>query len=79
MRTSEVGVFVLRRCLAPMSVYLANGEALMKSKMCLLGTSAAVLALFALSSLVYPAGASAQAVAGLGAVEIGRASCRERV
>ncbi len=68
MRTSEVGVFVQRRCLAPMSVYLANGEALMKSKMCLLGTSAAVLALFALSSLVYPAGASAQAVAGLGAV-----------
>ncbi len=70
-----MGTPITRYCLALMATlllasrapYRANREAFMNSKMRLFGTLAAVLALFALFSLVHPAGAFAQAVAGLGA------------
>ncbi len=70
-----MGTPITRYCLALMAMlllasrapYRANREAFMNSKMRLFGTLAAVLALFALFSLVHPAGAFAQAVAGLGA------------
>ncbi len=75
MRTTGMGTPITRYCLALMATlllasrapYRANREAFMNSKMRLFGTLAAVLALFALFSLVHPAGAFAQAVAGLGA------------
>ena len=75
MRTSGVGTIV-QYCLAPMArtppapraAYRANGEAFMKSKRCFLEALVRVLLYFALFSLGHPAGAFAQAVAGLGAV-----------
>jgi len=53
---------------APRAAYRANGEAFMKSKRCFLEALVRVLLYFALFSLGHPAGAFAQAVAGLGAV-----------
>src|SRR2546430_15124745 len=54
--------------LLPRAAFRANEKAFVKSRICLPGTFAAMLALSALFSLVYPLGAFAQAVAGLGAV-----------
>src|SRR5207253_3467192 len=76
MKTNGMGTSSVRLCLAslcrtllvPRAAFRANEKAFVKSRICLPGTFAAVLALSALSSLVYPLGAFAQAVAGLGAV-----------
>src|SRR2546430_16513473 len=57
-----------RTLLLPRAAFRANEKAFVKSRICLPGTFAAMLALSALFSLVYPLGAFAQAVAGLGAV-----------
>src|SRR6267378_1878078 len=76
MKTNGMGTSIVRFCLASLArtrlvrraAFRANGEAFMKSRICSLWTLAVVLALSALFSLVYPLGAFAQAVAGLGAV-----------
>src|SRR2546423_9770628 len=57
-----------RPLLLPRAAFRANEKAFVKSRICLPGTFAAMLALSALFSLVYPLGAFAQAVVGLGAV-----------
>ncbi|PYV74240.1 MAG: hypothetical protein DMG96_20770 [Acidobacteria bacterium] len=57
-----------RTLLVPRVAFRANEKAFVMSRICLPGTFAAMLALSALFSLVYPLGAFAQAVAGLGAV-----------
>src|SRR5205814_7686171 len=76
MKTNGMGTSIVRLCLAslsrtlllPRAAFRANEKAFVKSRICLPGTFAAMLALSALFSLVYPHGAFAQAVAGLGAV-----------
>src|SRR5437660_5192646 len=77
MKTNGMGTSIVRLCLASSSrrtlmplraAFRANEKAFVKSRICLPGTFAAMLALSALFSLVYPLGAFAQAVAGLGAV-----------
>src|SRR2546421_1731156 len=76
MKTNGMGTSIVRLCLASLSrtllvprvAFRGNEKAFAKSRICLPGTFVAMLALSALFSLVYPLGAFAQAVAGLGAV-----------
>ena len=76
MKTNGMGTSIVRLCLAslcrtllvPRAAFRANEKAFVKSRICLPGTFAAMLALSASFSFVYPLGAFAQAVAGLGAV-----------